>query len=60
MDWRRIGRQTLDQLDDFGTLIGRKFKEGLQQSQAFHSFARWGSEFLLQLYNVSGIFHLAP
>ena len=56
----RTSRQTFDQFDDFGTLVGRKFKEGLQQSQAFHRFARWSSEFLLQLRNICGIFHLAP
>ena len=55
-----VSRQAFDQLDDFKTPAGRKFKEGLQQPQAFDSFARWSSESLLQLCNKCGIFHLAP
>ena len=43
----RFGGQTFDQFDDFEALAGRKFKEGLQQPQAFDSFARWSSESLL-------------
>ena len=56
----RVDRKTLDQFDHLETLPGFKFKEGLQQSQAFDGFARWSSELLMQLRNKCGIFHLAP
>ena len=51
--------QTFDQLDNFKALAGREFNESPQQPQAFDSFARWGSEPLLQLCNKCEIFHLA-
>jgi hypothetical protein len=55
-----VGRHTFDHLDDFEALPGREFKEGLQEPQAFDSFARWSSELFVQLRNKCGIFHLAP
>lgn len=55
-----VTREAFDQFDDFRPLPRCKFEEGLQQPQAFDSFARWSSELLVQLCNKCGIFHLAP
>ena len=57
---RGVGRKTFDQFDDFKPLAGCESEEGLQQSQAFKRFARWSAEFVVQLRNGCGIFHLAP
>jgi hypothetical protein len=56
----RFARKPLGHFDQFVPLPGCQLQEGFQQSQAFHGFARWSSELLVQLRQERGIFHLAP
>jgi hypothetical protein len=44
-----VTRETFDQLDHFEPLPRREFDESPQQPQAFDSFTRWISDFLVQL-----------
>ena len=55
-----FARKPLGHFDQFKPLARCQLQEGFQQSKAFHGFARWSSELLVQLRQERGIFHLAP
>ena len=55
-----IAGETLNQFDNFGSLLGRKFHEGSKQSQTFDCFVRWRSKLRSQIRNKRATFHLAP
>jgi hypothetical protein len=56
----RVGRETLDQLDDFKALPGFELEKCSQQPKALDGIARWSGEFPVKLRKKSGTFHLAP